>query len=31
VSVTLNPEFGVYTGDISSDSFSDDSEYDEIR
>jgi uncharacterized membrane protein YczE len=31
VSVTLNPEFGVYAGDISSDSLSEDSEYDEIR
>lgn len=31
VSVTLNPEFGVYAGDISSDSLSEDSEYDESR
>jgi len=31
VSATINPAFGVYTGEVSSDSLSDDSDHDEIR
>ena len=31
VSATINPDFGVYIGEVSSDSSSDESEYDEIR